>query len=63
MRNENVNAVSGQNMVDLPFDDAEFMNLQKDLTEQMCTIGGDEFQAKLMKLNEIPAVQTFKGRR
>ena len=56
----NANAVSAQNVVDLPFDDAEFMNLQKDLTEQMCTIGGDEFQAKLMKLNEIPAVQNFQ---
>merc|ERR1719461_2410582 len=49
-----------QNMVDLPFDNADFMDLQKDLTQQMCTIGGDDFQAKLMKLNDIPAVQAFQ---
>eukprot|EP00485_Elphidium_margaritaceum_P014673 CAMPEP_0202733398 /NCGR_PEP_ID=MMETSP1385-20130828/188143_1 /ASSEMBLY_ACC=CAM_ASM_000861 /TAXON_ID=933848 /ORGANISM="Elphidium margaritaceum" /LENGTH=370 /DNA_ID=CAMNT_0049399727 /DNA_START=805 /DNA_END=1917 /DNA_ORIENTATION=- len=48
------------NTVDLPFDNADFMSLQKDLTQQMCSIGGDEFQAKLMKLNEIPAVQAFQ---
>ena len=47
-------------VVDLPFDNDDFMNLQKDLTQQMCNIGGEEFQAKLMKLNEIPAVQEFQ---
>eukprot|EP01084_Bolivina_argentea_P161322 280853_1 len=54
------NVPSPQNMVDLPFDNTDFMNLQKDLTAQMCDIGGEQFQAKLMKLNEIPAVQRFQ---
>jgi len=47
-------------LVDVPFGDEKFMDLQKDITKQMVDIGGDEFQKKLMKLNEIPAVQTFQ---
>jgi len=57
---EKMAAPSPEKMVDLPFDDPSFMDLQKDLTEQMVTMGGDEFQKKLMKLNEIPAVQQFQ---
>ena len=60
IESEQGQVAQGQNVVDLPFDNKDFMNLQKDLTEQMCNIGGDEFQAKLMKLNDIPAVQAFQ---
>ena len=57
---EEIYKQNASQMVNVPFDDKNFLDLQKDLTQQMVDMGGQEFQKKLAKLNDIPAVQAFQ---